>query len=64
MGGSTVQTESGNRAELNSNDGRLNVNNNFGDDANDNVWFGGASRHFLLSFLKVAYPLHTTNYQM
>lgn len=48
MGRSTHQTAGDNRAGLNVNDGRLNLNNNFGDNANDNVWSGGASRHFLL----------------
>lgn len=49
MGRGTVQTTDDNRVELNWNDGRLNVNNNWDDNRNDNV-FMSSLRHFLLLF--------------
>ena len=47
MGRDTLQTSADNWVELNVNDGRVNVNNNWSDNPNDNVW-SSAARHFLL----------------
>ena len=38
-----------NRAELTVNKGRVNVNNNWDDNRNDDLWLAAASRNFLLS---------------
>lgn len=50
-GRGTAQTSSDNRAELNWNDGRLNVNNNWDSNRNDNVWLS-AAWYFFLSFIR------------
>lgn len=56
MGPGTKQLPEGNHAELNVNEGRVNVNNNWDDNRNDNVWLAGA-RHFLLSSFILKTPL-------
>jgi len=43
-----IALPNGNHAELNVNEGRVNVNNNWDDNRNDNV-FLGAARQFLLA---------------
>ncbi len=52
----TQQTDDGNRVELNWNDGRLNVNNNWDDNRNDNLW-SSSVRHFLRSSFISQIPL-------
>ena len=46
----TWQTSDGNRVNLTFNESRLNVNDNWNDDADDRVW-ASAARHFLFSFI-------------